>query len=614
VWVQEPERHNQQPRDEQAPGQLGPRRRATNWQRLRDEVFDVVVIGGGVVGSGAALDAATRGLKVALVEARDLASGTSSRSSKLFHGGLRYLEQLEFGLVREALRERELMLTRLAPHLVKPVSFLYPLKHRIWERPYVAAGLAIYHALGGARSVPGQHHFTRAGALRMAPALRRDALIGGVQYHDAIADDARHTMTVARTAAQYGAVARTSTQVVGFIREADRICGVQVRDTETGEEIDVEAHAVLNCTGVWTDELQRLSGGRGRFRVRASKGVHIVVPRDRIVSESGLILRTPTSVLFVIPWRNHWIVGTTDNDWNLDLAHPAATRADIAYLLDTVNAVLATPLTEDDIEGVYAGLRPLLAGESEETSRLSREHAVARVAPGLVAIAGGKYTTYRVMAADAVNAAIPDLPGRVAPSITEKVPLLGADGYHALVNQADALAAQHGLHPYRLRHLLDRYGSAVHHVLALAADRKDLLAPVQEAPDYLKVEIVHAASHEGALHLDDALTRRTRISIEYAHRGADCAEEVADLMGEVLGWDAEQRRREVAIYLARVAAERDSQRQPSDLAADAERGAAPEARPYIAESAALRPAEQATARRRRAQNSAAIGNRRTAGR
>jgi glycerol-3-phosphate dehydrogenase len=316
----------------------------------------------------------------------------------------------------------------------------------------------------------------------------------------------------------------------------------------------------------------------------------------------------------VIPWRNHWIVGTTDNDWNLDLAHPAATRADIAYLLDTVNAVLATPLTEDDIEGVYAGLRPLLAGESEETSRLSREHAVARVAPGLVAIAGGKYTTYRVMAADAVNAAIPDLPGRVAPSITEKVPLLGADGYHALVNQADALAAQHGLHPYRLRHLLDRYGSAVHHVLALAADRKDLLAPVQDAPDYLKVEIVHAASHEGALHLDDALTRRTRISIEYAHRGVDCAEEVADLMGEVLGWDAEQRRREVAIYLARVAAERDSQRQPSDLAADAERGAAPEARPYIAESAALRPAEQATARRRRAQNSAAIGNRRTAGR
>ncbi|MFN2496396.1 MAG: glycerol-3-phosphate dehydrogenase/oxidase [Pseudonocardiaceae bacterium] len=579
----EAEQEHQQPSGGPAPGQLGPAKRAADWERLRDEVFDIVVIGGGVVGTGAALDAATRGLRVALVEARDLASGTSSRSSKLFHGGLRYLEQLEFGLVREALHERELMLTRLAPHLVKPVSFLYPLTHRIWERPYLAAGLALYHTLGGARSVPGQAHFTRAGALRMAPALRRDGLIGGVRYYDAITDDARHTMTVARTAAQYGAVVRTSTQVVGFLREADRICGVRVRDCETGEELDVEAHAVLNCTGVWTDEIQRLSGGRGRFRVRASKGVHIVVPRDRIVSESALILRTPTSVLLVIPWRNHWIVGTTDTGWNLDLAHPAATRADIEYLLDTVNAVLATPLTEDDIEGVYAGLRPLLAGESEETSRLSREHAVARVAPGLVAIAGGKYTTYRVMAADAVDAAVPDLPGRVAPSITDKVPLLGADGYHALVNQADALAARHGLHPYRLRHLLDRYGSAVHHVLAIAAKRRDLLAPVPEAPDYLKVEVVHAASHEGALHLEDVLTRRTRISIEYPHRGEACAVQVAALMGEVLGWDAVQRSREVEIYLARVAAERDSQREPDDFAAAARRAGAPEVRPGLLE-------------------------------
>ncbi len=540
-----------------------------------------MVIGGGVVGSGAALDAVTRGLKVALVEARDLASGTSSRSSKLFHGGLRYLEQLEFGLVREALHERELMLTRLAPHLVKPVSFLYPLAHRMWERPYVAAGLALYQTLGGARSVPGQRHLTRSAALRMAPALRRDTLIGAVHYYDAITDDARHTLTVARTAAQYGAVVRSSTKVIGFLREADRICGVRVRDCETGEETSVDAHAVLNCTGVWTDEIQRMSGGRGRFRVRPSKGVHIVVPRDRIVSESGLILRTASSVLFVIPWRNHWIIGTTDTSWNLDLAHPAATRADIDYLLDTVNAVLATPLNAADIEGVYAGLRPLLAGESEETSRLSREHAVARVAPGLVAIAGGKYTTYRVMAADAVDAAVPDLPGRVASSITDKVPLLGADGYHALVNQADALAARHRLHPYRLRSLLDRYGSAVHQVLALATDRRDLLAPVPEAPDYLQVEVVHAASHEGALHLEDVLTRRTHISIEYPHRGVACAADVADLMGEVLSWDSAARRREVEIYLARVAAERDSQRQRNDSAADARRCAAPEARPRL---------------------------------
>ncbi|WP_228770358.1 glycerol-3-phosphate dehydrogenase/oxidase [Actinokineospora alba] len=550
---------------------------------MGSDPFDVVIIGGGVVGAGAALDAATRGLTVALVEARDLASGTSSRSSKLFHGGLRYLEQLEFGLVREALRERELMLTLLAPHLVKPVSFLYPLTKRIWERPYTAAGLLLYDSLGGARSVPGQKHLTRAGALRMVPALKRNALIGGIRYFDAQADDARHTMTVARTAAHYGAVIRTSTQVVDFLHEADRVRGVRVRDVENGREVDVSANAVINCTGVWTDELQRVSGSRGRFRVRASKGVHIVVPRDRIVSESGLILRTEKSVLFVIPWRNHWIVGTTDTDWNLDLAHPAATKRDIDYILDHVNSVLATPLTHADIEGVYAGLRPLLAGESEESSKLSREHAVARVAPGLVAIAGGKYTTYRVMAADAIDAASVDLPGRLQPSITDRVPLLGADGYHALVNQADLLAARHGLHPYRVRHLLDRYGSLVHEVLNLGAGRPELLKPLDSAPDYLKVEIVYAASHEGALHVEDALARRTRISIEYPHRGVDCARQVAELMGETLGWSPEDVTREVDVYLSRVEAERDSQTQPDDQAADATRSAAPEARPHLVE-------------------------------
>ncbi|MEV6875455.1 glycerol-3-phosphate dehydrogenase/oxidase [Amycolatopsis sp. NPDC051128] len=565
------------------PARLGPAKREQTWQRLGSETFDLVVIGGGVVGAGTALDAATRGLRVALVEARDLASGTSSRSSKLFHGGLRYLEQLEFGLVREALRERELMLTTIAPHLVKPVSFLYPLTRRVWERPYTAAGLLMYDTMGGARSVPGQKHLTRAGALRMVPALKRSALIGGIRYYDAQSDDARHTMTVARTAAHYGAVVRTSTQVVGFLREADRVSGVRVRDVEDGRETEISAAAVINCTGVWTDELQRLSGGRGRFRVRASKGVHIVVPRDRIVSESGMILRTEKSVLFVIPWGNHWIVGTTDTDWNLDLAHPAATKHDIDYLLEHVNSVLATPLTHDDIEGVYAGLRPLLAGESEETSKLSREHAVARVAPGLVAIAGGKYTTYRVMAADAVNAAAVDLPGRSQPSITDKVPLLGADGYHALVNQADHLAAEHGLHPYRVRHLLDRYGSLVHEVLACANGRPELLKPIEHAPDYLGVEVVYAASHEGALHLDDVLARRTRISIEYAHRGVECAEQVATLVGEVLGWSPETVKHEIEVYRARVEAERKSQSQLSDEAADALRSAAPEARAGLVE-------------------------------
>ena len=555
--------------------------REAAWQRLSSDQFDVVVIGGGVTGSGAALDAATRGLSVALVEARDFASGTSSRSSKLFHGGLRYLEQLEFGLVREALRERELMTTRLAPHLVKPVPFLYPLTHRGWERPYVAAGLALYDAMGGHSSLPGQKHLSRRAALRVFPGLRPESLVGAVRYFDAQADDARHTLTVARTAARYGAVVRSSTQALSFVRESDRVVGVVVRDAEDGRECAVRAGVVLNCTGVWTDEVQALTGGRGRFRVRASKGVHIVVPRERITGDAGLILRTLNSVLFVIPWKNHWLIGTTDTDWNLDLAHPAATKSDIDYLLDCVNSVLVSPIGPDDIEGVYAGLRPLLAGESEESSALSREHAVARVVPGLISIAGGKYTTYRVMAADAVDAATGDLPRRVAPSCTDKVPLLGADGYFAMRNQVDTLASEYGLHPYRVRHVLDRYGSMIRDVLEPGLADAALLETVPGAPDYLMAEIRYAVTHEGALHLEDVLTRRTRISIEYPHRGVESAVAVAELVGDILGWDADRRALEISQYIARVDAERASQSRFDDEAADAVRSAAPEVRAHL---------------------------------
>jgi glycerol-3-phosphate dehydrogenase len=548
--------------------------RAAAWHRLSEDPFDVVVIGGGVTGAGAALDAATRGLSVALVEARDFAAGTSSRSSKLFHGGLRYLEQLEFGLVREALRERELMMSRLAPHLVLPVPFLYPLAHRGWERPYVAAGLALYDTIGGHSSLPRQKHLSRRAALRVFPGLRPDALVGAVRYFDAQTDDARHTLTVARTAARYGAIVRASTRAVGFARESDRVVGVVVRDTEDGQETTIRA-------GVWTDEIQALSGGRGRFQVRASKGVHVVVPREKITADAGLILRTETSVLFVIPWKNHWLIGTTDTEWNLDLAHPAATRSDIDYLLNRVNEVLVTPLTNDDIQGVYAGLRPLLAGESAETSALSREHAVAQVVPGLISIAGGKYTTYRVMAADAVDAAAEELPRRVQPSCTDRVPLLGADGFFAMRNQIDTLASEYGLHPHRIRHVLERYGSMIRDVLDPGLADRDLLATVPGAADYLMAELRYAVTHEGALHLEDVLTRRTRISVEYPHRGVDCAELVAAVMADILGWDEQTRDREVQAYVDRVEAERASQARSDDEAADEARAGAPEVRAYL---------------------------------
>ncbi len=556
-------------------GRLGPEQRRAALERMAAETFDVVVIGAGSTGGGAALDAVTRGLSVALVEARDFAAGTSSRSSKLVHGGLRYLEQQEFGLVREALRERGLMLNVLAPHLVRPVPFLYPLTEH-WERPYIGAGMVLYDGMGGHKGLKRHRHLTKRGSLKIAPALKPDSLVGGIQYYDAQVDDARHTLALSRTAAKYGAAVASNAPVVGFLREGERVTGVRVRDLRSGDEIDVRSRQVINATGVWTDDVQSLVGERGKFQVRASKGVHLVVPRDRLQLETGLILRTEKSVLFVIPWGRHWIIGTTDTDWKLDKAHPAASSGDIDYVLDRLNRVLAQPLTHEDVEGVYAGLRPLLTGESESTSKLSREHTVAAPVPGMVSVAGGKYTTYRVMARDAVDAVARGLDQAVPPSCTDVTELVGAEGYRALWNQRHRLAEPSGLHPARIEHLLQRYGSRIHELLAEIARQPELAKPLPGAEDYLRVEARYAASHEGALHLDDVLARRTRISIETFDRGLGAAEPAARLMGEVLGWSEDDVRREVDFYRARVAAERRSQQEPEDQAADAARRSAPD--------------------------------------
>ncbi|QLH23521.1 glycerol-3-phosphate dehydrogenase/oxidase [Streptomyces sp. Rer75] len=559
---------------------LGPAERGEALARMADRELDVLVVGGGVVGAGTALDAATRGLETGLVESRDWASGTSSRSSKLVHGGLRYLEMLDFALVREALKERGLLLERIAPHLVKPVPFLYPLKHRGWERVYAGAGVALYDAMsvssGHGRGLPVHRHLSRTRALRVAPCLRKDALVGALQYYDAQVDDARFVTSLVRTAARYGAHVANRARVVGFLREGARVVGARVHDLEQGGEFEVRARQVVNASGVWTDETQALIGERGQFHVRASKGIHLVVPRDRIHSTTGLILRTEKSVLFVIPWGRHWIIGTTDTGWDLDKAHPAASSADIDYLLEHVNEVLAVPLTRDDVEGVYAGLRPLLAGESDATSKLSREHTVAHPVPGLVVVAGGKYTTYRVMAKDAVDEAVHGLDRRVGPCVTEDVPLVGAVGYQALWNARARMARRTGLHVARVEHLLNRYGALTEEVLELVAADSSLGEPLTAADDYLRAEVVYAASHEGARHLDDVLTRRTRISIETFDRGTRGAREAAELMAPVLGWGPEQIDKEVEHYEKRVEAERESQRQPDDLTADAARLGAPD--------------------------------------
>jgi glycerol-3-phosphate dehydrogenase len=544
-------------------GALDARERGVLLGRLATERFDVLVIGGGVTGAGAALDAASRGLRVALVEARDLASGTSSRSSKLIHGGLRYLEQFDFKLVYEALRERDLLVSKLAPHLVKPVSFLYPLYKKVVERPYVGAGLVLYDSMEGTRRpVPRHRHLSARGALKRAPALSPDRLAGAMLYYDAQVDDARHTLTVARTAAAHRAVIGTRLSAVGLLRSADgqRVVGARVRDEESGRVLEVSAEVVVICAGVWTDLVHELAGVQAGYKVRMSKGVHVVVPRAAVDADTGMILRTDKSVLFFIPWGEHWIVGTTDTDFTGDRAEPVATEEDIEYILAAANRVLARPLTRGDVVAVYAGLRPLVdpqAGNgAKPTTKLSREHVVDVPVPGLASIAGGKFTTYRLMARDVVDAAVADFGRPVPGSVTDQVPLLGADGLAAVQPAAGRLAEDYGVPRAAVDHLLGRYGTLAAEVLDLVRGDAGLVRPLAEGHPYLRAEVAYAVMCEGALHLEDVLVRRTRLFMESADSGVPVAADVAAIMGRLLGWNRRRRAAETRRYLDLVEAER----------------------------------------------------------
>jgi glycerol-3-phosphate dehydrogenase len=536
--------------------------------RLATERFDVLVIGGGITGAGAALDAASRGLRVVLVEARDLASGTSSRSSKLIHGGLRYLEQLDFKLVYEALRERDLLVSKLAPHLVKPISFLYPLYKKVVERPYVGAGLALYDAMEGTRRpVPHHRHLTARGALKLAPALSPERLAGAMVYYDAQVDDARHTLTVARTAAAHSAVIATRVSAVEVTRSADgsRVTGARVRDEETGHEVTVAAEAVVVCAGVWTDLVYELAGVPASYQVRMSKGVHIVVPRETIQADTGVIVRAEKSVLFLIPWGEHWIVGTTDTDYSGNRAEPVATEEDVDYILAAANRVLARPLTRADVIAVYAGLRPLVAGLEgngskpdkgpKPTTKVSREHVVDVPVPGLASIAGGKFTTYRLMARDVVDAAVADFGREVPASVTDQVPLLGADGLAAVRAGAGRLAEDYRVPRATVEHLLSRYGTLAGEVLDLIRADPGLAQPLADGHPYLRAEVAYAVTHESALHVEDVLMRRMRLAIESADAGTGVAAEVSMIMGRLLGWSRRKRAAETRHYLELVATE-----------------------------------------------------------
>ncbi|MFM9099556.1 MAG: glycerol-3-phosphate dehydrogenase/oxidase, partial [Actinomycetota bacterium] len=519
-----------------------------------------LVIGGGINGVGIALDGASRGLKVALIEMSDFASGTSSKSSKLIHGGLRYLEQYDFKLVREALQERELMVATLAPHLVKPVSFLYPLHEKFKERTYVGAGMALYDALRGfKRALPWHKHISQKELSEVAPSLRLDLITGGYQYFDAQVDDARHTMMIARTAAKYGAVITTRTLCKSLVREGRKVKGAVVIDSESGEEISVRAKCTIMAAGVWTDPLYDSFGIKPGYRVRMSKGAHIVVPGSAIKSNTGVIIKTDLSVLFIIPWGDKWIVGTTDTDYDEDPASPLATREDVNYILAQANRVLEPKLDKSQVIGVFAGLRPLVSSDPDSaTTELSREHVVDHPVPGFVTIAGGKYTTYRVMSEDAVDSAVTDLRRIVPDSCTESLAIIGADGYSVLLNKADDLASDYQLPTASILHLLERYGSLFNEVLEPSIlDTSWLARLIPELP-YLRAEILYSVTHEGARSIDDVLSRRTRICFEAKDQGLSVVNEVGEIIAKVLGWSKADAQASVDEYRSIVQEQNDA--------------------------------------------------------
>lgn len=574
------------PRDQTS---LGPPQRAAAIDVLRGtsahDPLDVLVVGGGVVGCGAALDAAARGLRVALVEAGDLAVGTSSRSSRLAHGGLRYLEKGEFALVHEALTERGLLLDRLAPHLVRPIPFLFPVTGHGVQRSYLGAGVALYDLLsrigayGGA--MPRPRTLSRAAVHGLAPGLRVDVTNGAVRFHDAQIDDARHTVALARTAAELGAAVVTGARVVDLMHGAPagaaeapglgareghphvlpphahpphpdaqppRVVGAVVRDAATGEQLAVHARVVLAAVGVWTDQLLAMATGQppAARSVRRSRGVHLVVPRRVFRSTTAVIARTPHSVLFLLPWSEHWLVGTTDTDDEGPLESPGVDLADVDYLLGQANRWLARPLVLEDVVGVYAGLRPLLSAGDSATTALSREHAVMRPAPGFVAVAGGKYTTYRVMAADAVDAAAEQLPDAVPRTRTDELPLVGAAGYRAQWRGRVRRARAAGLPVVAVERLLQRHGDRTEDVLALVAADPALAEPLHPDGRVIRAEAIVAARDEGALTLADILVRRTRLAVQTRDRGHAAARDAAELVAPILGWDGHRIDEEIA--------------------------------------------------------------------
>ena len=523
-------------------------RRQRDLAALADGQLDVLVVGGGIVGSGTLLDAATRGLRAGLVEREDIAVGTSSRSSRLIHGGLRYLEQYRFGLVREALAERSRIL-HLAPHLVTIQPLLFPLfGWPVATRVFYQSGMTLYDILGARRDGGWHRHLSVDEVLAHVPAMHRSRLRGGLLFHDGVEDDARYTLAVARTAQAEGATVVTRARAESLIEEAGRVVGARVCDDLSGASLDVRARVVVDATGVWgADPASPLSGGT--TRLLPSRGAHLVVARDRIPSDVGLTIRVPGKVVFLVPWPHFWLIGTTDAPYGGPIDRPMAGHDEVDELLAAVNRVLDVDLGRDDVVGTYAGLRPLIAPSGGSTLTASREHRVVAEPNGLVRVSGGKYTTYRVMAEETMDAAVRALGERPKdrPSRTATHRLVGAADRPDLDRLAATLAETSGLAPAVATRLVARHGLAAAEVAELGS-ASGLLATL-DGGEHLEAEVAWGARHELALSLDDVLARRMRLAQELPDRGASIAPRVAAIMAGELGWDEARQAAEVDTYL-----------------------------------------------------------------
>jgi glycerol-3-phosphate dehydrogenase len=551
--------------------------RTRNLSRLADEHFDVLVVGGGLTGAGVALDAVVRGYKVALIEKSDFASGTSSKSTKLVHGGIRYLPNFDFGLVHEALVERGILLKN-APFLVDPIGFVLPIykgdRHPV-GLPFTTpggiglglvldAGLWLYDLLAGRRSIQRHRHLSRARVLQMAPGLVEEGLKEGFIYYDAQTNDARLTMALIRTAAQYGAVITNYAEATSFLHEAGKVAGAVICDRVSNQEVTVHARHIVNATGIFSEEVEELTGEEPQAQVEPSKGVHLVLSREDVkIGKSAIVLPETDDkrLLFIVPWESRVIFGTTDSGGG-DLNSPVTTRQDIAYLLGHLNRYLSVHLTEKDIVSTYAGYRPLVRpgrGSQASPAKLSRSHAVLQGPSGVVTIVGGKLTTYRRMAQDTVDV-LNRRDGSALAHPTRDLPLYGSAGWPRVRRALEGQGSRLGLSAQTLVHLAKNYGSEALEIVQLVkADTTLAQLLIADLP-YIRAEVVHACRAEMAVTPYDVLARRTAITLEDRHRGLDVVEDVAELMAKELDWSPGVQKSMVETYTSAIQAQIDAER------------------------------------------------------